>query len=469
MSQPLAPEDGTQETKEEAVTNKSSWITHGSLFKAMWRLALPMIGGSILEDTYNLVDMYWVGRLGDAAIAGVFVSGIVTGTAAIFAFGVSIGCFALIARYIGAGRREEAGRVAAQAMLLAVGLAIATALGCGVFAEPLLRMLGANEDVLVQGAQFLRITALGSLVSYLGFVTNSSMRASGDAVTPLVATGVANVINCGLDPVLIFGWLGAPKLGVAGSAISTVIAQSVALGIVLYVFFIRGHQHFHMHLRDMRPDWEIMGRLLRVGVFGSGQAFVRNISAMAVIRIVSMHGGKTAQASFGIVMRVWFALLMVGMGFGMSAATLVGQNLGAGNPRRAARGAWMTSGVFTALSAIVAAVFVIDPSLIVARFSSDSEVIKTAGTFMRLMGLTVPFMCMSVVLGRALNGAGDTLWPMMITAISMLGVRIPVAWLLATFMGSVNGAWVAFAASNVLQGSMFIGWFASGRWKRKRI
>jgi putative MATE family efflux protein len=428
-----------------------------------------MIIGTILDDAYNLVDMYWVGKLGPEAVAAVALSGIIMGTASVLAFGVSIGTMALVSRFQGMRQPRNASRVVAQSILLALALGVLTALGGALLAGSFLRLLGAAPEVVQQGGRYLRIVAVGSVMGYLCFVLNSALRASGDAVTPMIATGIANTVNCIFDPLLIFGWLGMPKLGVAGAAYATVGSQGVALAIVLYIFFVRGHAHFDLHVRDLRPEWPMLKRIFNVGVFGSGQALVRNLSALAVMRVIAAYGQVPAQAAYGIVMRVWFAVLMPGIGFGNAAATLVGQNLGARKPHRAARAAWVSTGTFVAVAAVASAVFMLVPHAIVRIFNNDPGVVEAGGTFMRLLGATIPFMCLSAVLGRALQGAGDTLSPMIITTFAMFILRVPLAYLLALRMGSVTGAWIAFAASDVVQGAMFGVWFATGRWKHKTV
>ena len=446
----------------------ASWITDGSLVRAVFRLALPTMGAVALQDVYSLVDMFWVGKLGSSAVAAVSLAGILIGVSFTVVIGLSVGCLALVSRHVGTGSRAGGERVAAQSVLLAVALSAATILVGLVFAEDLLRLLGAPEEVVSQGSAYVRIAAVGSLPMYLGIALTSSLRASGDAMTPLVVLLIANVINIALDPILIFGWFGMPALGVAGSACATLLAQIAGLGIVLHVFFVSGHTHFHLRLQHLRPDWPTMWRIIRVGVFSSGEALVRNVSALALVRIIASYG-KWSLAAYGIGMRLFFAALMPGIGVGIAAATLVGQNLGAGLPRRSARAAWLATGFFAAIGIGAALLFTGLGEPLVRLFNSEPNVVATGVTFLLFIGVTMPFTSLSAVLSKSLQGAGDTFSPMAITALAMLCLRIPLAYVLSASMGSVTGVWVAAALSNVVQGCAFAFWFGLGRWKTKKV
>lgn len=451
----------------EAVARKN-FVTEGGLLRVMWKLALPMMAGVALHDVFTLVDMMWVGRLGAESVAAVSLSGVLMGVSFMLAFGISIGCLALVARMMGAGRPRDAGRVIGQAITLSLAIsALMATLGL-IFAERLMIMMGAEGEVIKLGAQYLRIAAVGSVALFMTFVLNTAMKAAADAMTPLKVTAIANVINIALDPILIFGWLGAPKLGVAGSALSTVISYVIALTIIMYVFFVKGHRHLELRKRDLIPEWGIIWRIIRIGIFGSGQAFVRNISALALVGIVTSYG-MGAMAAYGIVIRLWFATIMLGTGIGAAAATMVGQNLGAGSPDRAAKSGWMAVGFFSVFGLIIGAVFAAAPDIFVGFFNDEAEVLAAGAPFLRMIGFTMVFTCVSVVMGRALQGAGDTLSPLIITALALLIIRIPLAYVLADAWDNVAGVWTAIAASNVMQGALFAGWFAVGWWKKKEV
>lgn len=457
---------GGDETVKPPVTG--NFVTEGGILRAMWKLALPMMAGVALHDVFSLVDMMWVGKLGAESVAAVSFSAVLIGVSSMFAFGISIGCLALVARMMGRGDSRDAGRVIGQAIFLSLSMSIIMAAIGLVFAERLMIMMGAEGEVIVLGAQYLRVAAVGSVVLFLTFVMNSAMRAAADAMTPLIITAAANLVNIFLDPILIFGWLGMPELGVAGSAVSTVISYIIACAIIMYVFFFKGHHHLEVRKRDLIPDWNIVWRIIRIGIFGSGQAFVRNISTLALVGIVTRFGTE-AMAAYGIVIRMWFATIMLGNGLGAAAATMVGQNLGAGKPDRAALSGWIGVAFFSVFGLVIGAVFATIPEVFVGFFSKDAAVLENGSAFLRLIGFTLVFTCVSVILGRAFQGAGDALSPLVITALALLIIRIPLAYILAGGWDSVTGVWVAIAASNLTQGVLFAAWFAVGRWKSKDV
>jgi len=202
----------------------------------------------------------------------------------------------------------------------------------------------------------------------------------------------------------------------------------------------------------------------KIGIFSSGQMLMRNLSAIALIWIVAGFG-TVALAAYGIGIRLRMAVMMPGMGFGNAAATLVGQNVGALKPRRAEHAGWIVTAMYSLIALLMTAIFCAFARPLIAVFNADSQVVAVGASFLRWFSPTFLFIAFSIVLGRAMNGAGDTFWPMMITAVSMLALRIPLAWGLS-IIWSENGIWAALAVGNVVQGLLFVAAFRWGRWKR---
>ena len=442
----------------------SSWITEGSFVRALLRLSLPMMAQALLQDVFSIVDMLFVGRLGPEAVAAVGACGTLMGIFFMLSVGITTGCMALVAQAVGAGNRARAGSVVGQGLFMALVISILVgALGIP-FANNMLYVLGLQPGVVAAGTPYLRISSAGALAMMLSVTFASSLRGAGDAVTPLKVFGLANVLNIILDPILIFGWLGMPALGVSGSALATVIARLFAAALLARVFFGGAHQQFHLHWADLAPRPAILWHMLKIGVFSSAQVLIRNISAIFLVRIVAVFG-TAALAAYAIGIRLRMMLMMPGMGFGNAAATLVGQNLGAAKPERASKAAWLTVGVYALVAIPAALVLIAFAAPIVSIFNDTPEVVANGAKFLRWFSASVAFMCLSMVLGRAMNGAGDTFWPMLITAAGMIAFRIPLSYGLARAMQDVTGVWIALAASNVAQGALFAGVFAWGRWK----
>jgi len=441
-----------------------SWITEGGLVRATWRLALPMTVGVLFQDLLSIVDMVFVGSLGANAIAGVAVGGVLLGIVNMLAIGITTGCMALVAQAVGARDRAAAEQVAGQSLLMGAALSVVVAAAGVPLAGHLLRGLGASPDVVAEGKPYLQIMAGGSFAMILSFTFASAVRGAGDAVTPLKIMAVANVVNIELDPILIYGMYGMPRLEVAGSAVASVIATVVALCMLAWVFFAGRHEHFHLRPAHLRVRWRSLWRIFKIGVFGSGQMLIRNVSAIALVRIVALFG-PVALAGYGIGMRLWFAVLMPGLGFGTAAATLVGQNIGARKPARAARAAWVAVAMWAAVAGLVGLGYFAFAERLIALFNQQPGVVETGAGFLRWVAFTFAFTALSAVLGRAMSGAGDTFWPMVITGVAMLAVRIPLCYGLARAWHSAAGVWAGMAASNVVQALLFVAAFVWGHWK----
>ena len=452
---PGLPDTGTPGNRE--------WITGGSLLRAAWRLSLPMMAAAALQDAFALVDMFFVGKLGPAAVAAVGAGGVVLGIVYMLAMGVVTGATALVSHAVGGGRRTQAEQVAGQSLLVILVLTVIVAALGVPFSESMLRAMGADEPVIAAGTPYLQISTGGAFAMFLSVVFSALLRGAGDAITPLWIIGIANLVNIVLDPIFIFGW-GMPALGVAGSAWATLIARCLAAGMMAWVFFVRGHEHFHLKLRDLKPRLHTITHLFKIGIFGSGRMLMINLSALALFGIVSDFG-TAALAAYTIGLRLRGAVMMPGMGFGNAAATLVGQNLGAGREDRAARGVWITTGMYVVFTIVMSLVFWFLAGPLVRFFNDDPQVVTHGTTLLKWLSLGLAFMSLSMVLGRAMSGAGDTLWPMLVTAITMLALRIPMSWGLARAMDSVTGVWIGLSLSNVIQGGMFVVVFQWGRWK----
>jgi len=410
--------------------------------------------------------MIFVGKLGPSAIAAVGMSGIMTHFLFVIIIGIRTGTVALVARFIGAKRKLEAENVAMQSLFLGLFFYAVLAIVCYPLAPSILKMLGARGDVISQGTVYIRIVFLGSFTMILSGIMGAALRAAGDAVTPLKALVVSTLLNIGLDPLLIFGWWGFPRLGVAGSALATVIARVVGVIILLWIF-LRGGGIMRLRMENAKIDFSVMRRIIRIGVFASLQGSLRNVSGLILMRFIAVYG-TSAVAAYVIGMRLRMIVMMPGFALAIAASALVGQNLGAGKPERAARAAWITAGFGVAIMTFFGVIYIIFSRSVIGIFNRDPEVMRTGITYLHIMGGTLGFIGLSIIFGRSLNGAGDTLSPMVITAIGLLALRIGLSVLFSWKLALV-GIWFGIAASNVIQGSMTSFWFSTGRWKSKQV
>lgn len=448
--------------------NSREWITEGSLLRALVRLAVPMLVGGILQNLQSMIDLFWVGRLGHIAVAAVAMSGTILMVLFPMLMGLSTGTVALVARAVGGGRMEEASRAASQSFLLAFILGgVSGALGW-FFSPHLFSLLGASPEIISQGVLYLRIALLGVFTVFVLFIGNAALQGAGDTMTPMYVMAISNVLNMVLDPLFIFGLGPFPRMGVAGAAVATVLAQAVAAAVALTVL-VTGRSHLHTHLRQWKPDRVLAWRILRIGLPGSGQMLSRSLMSAVLMRIVA-GCGVAAVAAYGIGLRFHMIMLMPAFSLGGAAATLVGQNLGAERPDRARRSAWLAAVVDMALMAAGAALLMAFAPHLIGIFNRTPEVIRVGAEYLHTVSPFYIFAALGIILGRALNGAGDSLGPMIITILTLWGLQVPLAVVLSRIWPSpTQGIWWAIAIAMVANALLMTAWFRVGRWARMKV
>jgi len=443
-------------------------LTQGSIIRNIWRLALPLMVGSLLQDAFSLVDMFFVGRLGPASIAAVAMSGIIVGLIMIATMGIGAGTIAMVARFVGANDFEQADHATVQSLFMGIACSALIALFGPFLSEPLLKLLGAEPEVVSLGASYLKISFVGSFTIFIFILLASSLRGAGDAITPTKALALAAFLNVILDPLLIFGIWNFPRMGVAGSSLATVISRGCGMFYLLRVFFMK-KSVLHLSLKKLRPDFDVMYRIIRIGVFSSMEMLMRNLSGLALMRIVAIYG-TFAIAAYGIGMRLRMIVMMPGFGIAQSAATLVGQNLGAEKPDRATKSAWLAAESYGIIMIGLAALYILFSRPLISVFNANPEVIRIGTDLLRFLSFGFIFMAFSIVLARAMGGAGDTLTPMVITGLCLFGVCIPLCIFFSQAVHlATRGVWLGILASNVVHGLTMVFLFRRGKWKYKTV
>ncbi len=373
----------------------------------------------------------------------------------------------MVAQYLGARNLAQAEHVAMQAILLSVFFSVGVTLVGYPLAEHGLRAVRmVDPEVLRLGTTYMHITLAGISTMFVSFTLGSIFRAGGDSFTPMVVLVFSTLINIVLDPLLIFGLWGFPKLGVAGSAYATLSGRGAGVVVLLYLCWtnrapvsLRRVQH--------RVDFSEMLDILRLGVYSSMQGFWRHFSRLGFLWVIGPYG-KTIVAAYTICMRLRILVMNPGFGIANSVSPLVGQNLGANQMERAERSTKIANLLGAALMALIGAVFLIFPRTFVGIFTPDTIVIEIGAVYLQFLSPTFGFIAFSLILGRALNGAGDTRSPMVITLVSQVGVGLGLVILLSHFIG-LNGVWLGIALSNVVQGIVMWLWYRTGRWKSIKI
>jgi len=451
-----------------ALAGKEQDYTQAPLNRAIVLLAIPMVLEMCMESLFGIVDIFFVARLGAEAAAAVGVTETLMTVVYSVAMGIALATTAMVARRIGEQDTEGAARAAVQAIILGIGAAVAVGVPAVWRAPDLLKVMGADEQVIAGGVAYTQLV-LGSAVSVmLLFLINAIFRGAGDAAVAMRVLWFANGLNILLDPILIFGLGPIPAMGVAGAGLATLIGRTA--GVVMQVVILtRGRGRIALAARHWRLDWKVLRRLSRVSSTGMAQFLIANASWLALVRIIAASGAA-ALAGYAIAIRIVIFSLLPSWGLSNAAATLVGQNLGARRPDRAESSVWRT-GVFNMVFlGVVGLLFIAAPEPLVLQFTNDAEVARYAVNCLRIVSYGYVFYALGMVLVQAFNGAGDTTTPTLINVGVYWMLQIPVAWWLALELGwGANGA---FWAIPIAESALTItGWwiFRKGKWKLQRI
>ncbi len=442
--------------------------TSGSLNRNIWLLAVPMFLEMGLVSLFRVADMFWVGKLGPEALAAVTIGENIRWALSGLAMGQGIGGLAVVARRIGEKDEEGANHATLQAVILALGLALSLSATGYAFSEPMLRLLGTEAEVMPEGLAFLRVTFAGLAGFLMVPILNSLLRGAGEARLALVVRVLAYGLGLLVEPVLIFGWGPLPGFGVAGAALALVGSQWVGFLLQLGILF-SGRARIRIDLRQIRFDLPLMVKIFRIALPSTIQMTLRSFSRATLLGVVALYG-TFAVAAYGVAARVFMTVFVPGFGLGNAAATLVGQNLGAEKPERAAHSAWLIAGYNAGLMIACSALIVPFAEPIIAAFNDTPEVVALGAQALRIFAVGYVFSALGSVLARGLDGAGNTLPAMVINLMTLWGIQIPLAWLFSSLLGwGTTGLWAGISVANVANGLIFAYWFRRGRWKHREV
>jgi len=382
--------------------------------------------------------------------------------------GLFMGLRALVARFVGAGDIKGANHVARQAFIVSAVFAVLIASIGIFFAESILVLMGLEPDVVSEGAVYLRIMFVGTVVMSFWMVTEGIMQASGDAVTPMRIAVPVRLFHVALCPFLIFGWWIFPRLGVSGAALTNIISQSVGLCLGLWVLF-SGRSRLRLTLSNFRLDLGIIWRMVKIGIPASIMGIQSNLGQFVLIWFVASFG-TLAVASHTLLQRVEMIMFMPCVGLGMASAVLAGQNMGARQPERAEKGGWLAIGLAEAVLVVGSVAILLFAESIVHIFSSDAGLVEIASTFLRIATVGYLVLGFIIVSQFCISGVGDTLPPMIFAIVIIWAVQLPLAYLLPriTDLGVYGIRW-AMATGMLVGAASFATYFRLGRWKRKEV
>lgn len=462
------PPESLARALRDGILGRSRDYTSGSIGRAVLLLSIPMMLEMVAQSLFGIVDAFFVGKLGAEAVAAVGLTDSLLTIVFAVGLGLAMAAAAMVARRVGEGDHEAASEAASQGILLGLLVALPLSVAGGLGAPDLLRALGAGPATVDIGASYSAVVLGGSSTVLLLFLINAAFRGAGDAVLALVALWIANLLNIVLDPALIFGWGPFPAMGVTGAGVATTASRGLGVLFQL-VLLARGSGRLHLGLRHLRLSMQIVRRLLRVGSTAVLQYLVGTASWLVVMRIVAAFG-SAALAGYTISIRILIFALLPSWGMANAAATLVGQNLGAGKPDRAERSVWFTASCNALFLGLVMVGLVLFAEALVRPFSPNPEVLAFGASSVRIVSYSYIFFAFGMVSIQAFNGAGDTTTPTWINFVCYWLFELPLAWLLAEKAGW--GAAGVFWAITAAQGAIaLVGVlaFRSGGWKHREI
>ena len=442
---------------------------HGSISKALFKLGIPIILINILQSAYQLTDAFWVGRLGAEQVAAVSVSMPVTFLVIAIGSGLAMAGAILSAQYMGAGQQDKVNHVAAQTMLMVTITATILGLIGYVLSPYFLTLLGVEEQVFGDALKFMHVSFIGVVFVFIYAMFQALMRGIGQTKVPLYIVSGTVLLNFVLDPLLIFGFGDFSGFGVMGAALATLITQSLAALIGVWVF-LRGRHGIQLKLSSFKPDWQYMKQAFFLGAPGSVELSARAFGLIIMSFLVASFGTHTI-ASYGVGSNILQMVMIPAMGLSMAVSTLVGQNMGAGNPQRAAqitRLAVLWGLLGLTLVGVLAYVFA---EYLVAFFIPDDESVIAGGAeFIRVMCLTWGGIGVQLCVVAAFRASGNMLNAMVVSLLSQCVIQFPTAYILSkhTSLGP-QGIWYSFAITNLLVAIITYLWFAAGRWQQTQL
>jgi putative MATE family efflux protein len=452
----------------QALKGEEHNYTTGSIDKAIFMLSIPMIVEMSMESLFALVDALYVSRLGVDALATVSLTESVLTIIYSIAIGLSMGATAMVARRVGEQNVEEATRSGVQAIYLGLVLSVIISIAGLFFANDILRLMGASQSVIDTGSGYTRWMLGGNITIMMIFLINGIFRGAGNASIAMRVLLISNGLNIVLDPIFIFGFGPVPAMGVEGAAIATNIGRGIGVLYQLY-YLANGKSLLKVAKRHLMLSADIIWRLVKVSAGGTGQFLIASASWVFLVYIIAKFG-STALAGYTVAIRIIIFALMPAWGMSNAAATLVGQNLGAGQPDRAEKSAWRAAFLNMVFLVFVSILFFTTAGFLLGLFTDDAAVLKYGTQCLQIVSLGYVFYGYGMVLSQSFNGAGDTRTPTILNFFGFWLFQIPLAYFLAISLEW--GPTGAFAAISIAESCLAVACiiiFRRGKWKAVKI
>ncbi|MBG9546834.1 MATE family efflux transporter [Bacillus firmus] len=449
--------------KEQIVDTKLKNVqSNKDRLKIITILAIPAVIENFFQTILGFVDTYFVSKLGLVEVSAVGVTNAVL--AIYFALFMAIGVAAnvRIANFLGANLPEKARHISQQSLVLAILFGLLTGVITLFFAEPLLRLMGIESNVLEAGSLYFRIVGIPSIFMSLMFVLSAILRGAGDTKTPMKISIIINIVNAVLDYVLIFGILFIPEMGIVGAALSTVFAR--VIGSIALIYYLNRSKVLAFRMDYWKLDKVHLMKLTTLGAPAAGERLVMRAGQIVYFGFV-VALGTNAFAAHQIAGNIEVFSYMIGYGFATAATILVGQQIGAGNLDEARRYAKLTTILTLASMSVLGAMLFFLGEWAGRFFTEDQEVVRNIGTALKISGVFQPFLAVLMVLTGAFQGANNTKFPMYLTAIGMWAVRTLLVFLLGIKLGwGLAGVWIAIGIDIAFRAVVLVIQFQRGKW-----
>lgn len=452
----------------QAINGEEQDFTSGSIDRAIVLLAIPMILEMCMESLFAVVDAFFVAKIGVEAVATVGLTESMLTLVYSIAIGLSAAATAMVARRIGEGDRKAASKAGAQVILIAVALSVLIAVPGYFFAGNILHIMSSDPSVAATGASYTRLMLTANLPILLLWMLNGIFRGAGDAATAMRALWLANGVNIVLCPIFIFGLGPAPELGVLGSGVATTIGRSVGVSYQLWHLFRVG-RIIKLQLAHLKPAGDIILRLLKLAAGSTGQYLIASASWIFMIYLLGQIS-KEVTAGYTIAIRIVIFTIMPSWGMANAAATLVGQNLGAGHPDRAERSAWRAGHFNMIFMATVGVIYLSFAPFFIGLFSQEPAIVEAGSLALRILAGGYVFYGYGMIITQAINGAGDTTTPSLLNFIFFWLMEMPLAAFLALRLdwGQTGVYWSIFIAESCMAlAAMWV--FKRGKWKLAKV
>lgn len=451
-----------------AISGKEQDYTRINIRRGILLLSVPMILEMIMESLFAVVDIFFVGRLGEDAVATVGLTEAVIIIIYSIGVGISMAATALISRRFGEKDFKRAGSTAFQLLIFGGLISIILGITGWFFAEEILRLMGASENVIVGGVNYTRIIFAGNTAIMLLFLINGAFRGAGLPHLAMRTLWLSNGLNIILDPLLIFGLGSFEGFGLEGAAIATTTGRSI--GVIYQVYHLLNGKHSLVILKEnLILQWKTIKKIVSISAGGMGQFLIDSVAWIFLTRIVAEFG-SSAVAGFTISFRILMFSLMPAWGLSAAAATLVGQNMGAHKIKRAKISVWLTAKYNAWFLGIVTLLYLLWGDVFASWFTPNEEVQQIAALGLKIIAIGYVFFGVGMVMVQAFNGAGDTKTPSYINIGVFWLLEIPMAYFLAEYFNlKMLGIFISIAFCHSLHALVSLWFFRRGKWAETEV